>query len=121
VTTRRAVTRVATVGLTGLVTTLLSAAPAFAGDPRGPSEGADPGKALSPGLAALLYLGLPVVGFLLVAAVSWLPGTLRTHRYRPAEGWSAAPVWFAGPVDADAAVAGAEPGDVTRGGARGSW
>jgi len=115
------VTRVATTGLAGLVTTLMTAAPAFASDPLGPSEGADPGKGLGPGLSLLLYVGLPVVAFLAIAAVAWLPGALRNHRYRPAEGWSADPVWFAGPVDPDAAIAGAQVGDVTRGGASGSW
>lgn len=118
----RAVTRVATVGLAGVVTTLLTIAPAFAAtDPLGPSEGADPGKALGPGLAALLFVGVPLGAILVVAAMTWLPGALRAHRYRPAEGWSADPVWFAGPVDPDAAIAGAQPGDVVRGGASGSW
>lgn len=118
---RRAVTRVATVGLAGLGTTLLTTAPAFAADPLGPSEGADPGAPLSPGTVALLFVVLPVVTLVLVAAVVWLPGALRSHRYRPAEGWSADPVWFAGPVDPEAAVAGAQVGDVVRGGASGSW
>jgi hypothetical protein len=117
----RAATRVVTAGLAGLVTTVLTAAPAWAGDPLGPSEGADPGKGLGPGLAVLLYVGIPLAVFAVIAAVVLLPGALRGHRYRPAEGWSAAPVWFAGPVDPDAAVAAAQPGDVTRGGASGSW
>lgn len=119
----RAVTRAATTGLAGLVTVLLTAAPALAENPIGPAEGAEPG---SLGLAAalLLYVGAPVGFFVLVAAVAWLPGAVRSHRYRPAQGWTAPPVWFAGPVDADAAVAAASErglGDVMRGGASGSW
>jgi len=51
----------------------------------------------------------------------WLPGALRSHRYRPAKGWDASPVWFAGPPEPVAAVQAAEPGDVVRGGASGSW
>ena len=120
----RAVTRATTTGLTGLVTVLLTAVPAFAANPIGPSEGADPGKTLSTAVALALYIGVPVGTFAVLAAIVWLPGAVRSHRYRPAMGWAAPPVWFAGPVDADAAVAAATEqgaGDVTRGGASGSW
>lgn len=117
----RVVTRVTTAAVTGLVTTLLTAAPAWAGSPVGPSEGADPGASLGIAKALLLYVGTPVLACLLIAAVVLLPGAVRSNRYRPAEGWGADPIWFAGPVDADTAVAQAERGDVTRGGAHGSW
>jgi hypothetical protein len=120
----RAVTRAATTGLAGLVTVLLTAAPALADNPIGPAEGADPGEPVGLGKALLLYLGVPALTFLVVASAAWLPGAIRAHRYRPAEGWSAPPVWFAGPVDADAAIAAAAErglGDVMRGGASGSW
>ena len=117
----RAVTRVASVGLAAAATALLTAGPALAADPIGPREGADPGKGLGPGGTLLLYVLVPLGLFLLVAALVYLPGARRAHRYRPAAGWSADPVWFAGPVDPDAAVAAAQPGDVVRGGASGSW
>ena len=117
----RAVTRVTTAAVTLAVTTLLSAAPAFADDIVGPSEGAEPGEGLGPAGTLLLFVVTPLVVYGVIALVVLLPGAVRANRYRPAEGWSADPVWFAGPVDADAAVAHADRGDVLRGGAHGSW
>jgi hypothetical protein len=117
---KRAVTRVTTAAAAGLLTTLLTAAPAFAADPVGPREGADPGEGLGPAATLLLYVVLPVASVAVLAAVVLLPGA-RANRYRPAEGWSSDAIWFAGPVDADAAVASAQRGDVVRGGAHGSW
>jgi hypothetical protein len=64
-------------------------------------------------------LALSVLG--VVAALVMLPGVVRGSRYRPARGWGARPVWFAGPVQPEAAIAGAQTGDVVRGGASGSW
>lgn len=118
---RRAVTYVTAVGVTVLLTTLLTAAPAFASDPVGPREGADPGAGLGPAATLLLYVVTPVVACLLLAVVVLLPGAVRSHRYRPAEGWASDAIWFAGPVDPAAAIAGAQRGDVSRGGAHGSW
>lgn len=117
----RAVTRAATAGLTGLVTVLLTASPAFADDILGPSEGADPGKSLGTGAALLLYVALPLLSVALISAVVWLPGALRANRYRPQKAWTASPVWFAGPPEPVAAVQAASLGDVVRGGASGSW
>jgi hypothetical protein len=56
-----------------------------------------------------------------IAAAVLLPGLVRGTRYRPAVGWDAAPVWFAGPLDPVTAVANAQPGDMMRGGGSGSW
>ena len=117
----RAVTRVITAGAVGLMTTLLTASPAFADDPVGPLEGADPGSSLGPAETILLFVVAPLAILGLVGLVVLLPGAVRSHRYRPAEGWAADPVWFAGPVDSDTAVAQAQRGDVVRGGASGSW
>lgn len=114
-------TRAATAGLTGLVTVLLTAAPALAKDPLGPSEGADPGKGLGVAGALLLYVGAPLTLVAVISAVVWLPGAVRVNRYRPNKPWTASPVWFAGPPEPVAAVQAAELGDVVRGGASGSW
>ena len=116
----RAVARAGTAGLTGFVMSALTVAPAFAQDPLGPSEGADPGQALGTVSALLLYVAGPLLLLLLVAAIVWLPG-VRAGRYRPQRGWSASPVWFAGPPDPVAAVQDAHVGEITRGGASGSW
>lgn len=69
----------------------------------------------------LLYLGVPVAVAVVLSVLSLLPSARRRHRYRPQEGWSAEPVWFAGPPDPARAVEQAHAGDVTRGGAGGSW
>ena len=71
--------------------------------------------------AVVLYLLVPLGIALVIAALSWLPGMVRNSRYRPGAGWSAPPVWFAGPPDPAAAVEAAETGDMNRGGASGSW
>jgi hypothetical protein len=115
------VTRVATCGLTGLATVLLTAGPALADNPLGPSEGADPGTGLGPGATILLFVVLPLALVAAIFLVVWLPGAVRANRYRPTKGWTASPVWFAGPPDPVAAVQSAEVGDVVRGGASGSW
>jgi hypothetical protein len=84
--------------------------------------GYDPGVAEVGALGAVaLFVVLPLLIALLIAAVVWLPGMVRGSRYRPGEGWSAAPIWFAGPPDPAAAVETADTGDMTRGGASGSW
>lgn len=128
----RVLSRAATAGLSGrvagamsvavtiTVTVLITAAPAFAENPLGNAEGADPGKGLGTVAALLLYVALPLLSLALIAAVVLLPG-VRAHRYRPAKGWNASPVWFAGPPEPVAAVQAAELGDVVRGGASGGW
>ena len=71
--------------------------------------------------AVLLYGVAPLAILLLVAALVWLPGMIRSSRYRPARGWNAAPLWFGGPADPAAAVESARTGDLVRGGASGNW
>ena len=68
-----------------------------------------------------LYVLAPALILLVVATLVWLPGMVRTSRYRPGRGWTAAPLWFGGPPDPVAAVENAETGDVVRGGASGDW
>lgn len=70
---------------------------------------------------ALLYVLLPVAIAGVLAALAVWPSLRNRYRYRPQEGWTADPVWFAGPPDPAAAVAQAQPGDLGRGGAGGSW
>ena len=88
----------------------------------GYDNGAAPaGEGLS-GLETVLLFGVvPLVLMLVLAALVWLPGMVRGNRYRPARGWSAAPLWFGGPPDPAAAVESAQVGELTRGGASGSW
>lgn len=79
------------------------------------------GQALTTLQTVLLYGVAPLAILLLVATVVWLPGMVRSSRYRPTRGWNAAPLWFGGPADPAAAVESAQTGDLVRGGASGSW
>ena len=118
----RALPRTVTTMLTGAATVLLAAGPALAsGNPLGPAEGAEPGRGLGTAAALLLFIGGPLVLLILVGSAVLLPGLVRANRYRPAKGWSASPVWFAGPADPVTAVQDAVLGDVVRGGASASW
>lgn len=114
------VTVTVTATVTIALTLVMTAAPAFAENPLGHSEGADPGKSIGTAAALLLYVGLPLLSLALIATVVLLPG-VRAHRYRPSKGWNASPVWFAGPPEPVAAVQAAELGDVVRGGSSGGW
>lgn len=100
---------------------ILTAGPALAGNPLGPSEGADPGPGLSAAGTIGLFVLVPLAIMTFVSALVLLPGMVRGTRYRPTMGWDAAPVWFAGPLDPATAVAQAQPADLVRGGGSGSW
>lgn len=106
-----------TSALAGLALSVLLAGPALATD----SEIVTPVPEVGIKGALVLYVLVPLAILLVTAALVWLPNVVRSTRYRPNRGWSAAPLWFHGPADPDAAVASAQPGDVVRGGARGSW
>ena len=109
--------------LTGaLVTALLTAGPALAGyDPDGPQEGVKSTDDLSPLGTIALFVLIPLAILLIVGGLAWVTGADRGARYRPQRGWSAKPIWFAGPPDPAGAVAGADVGSLVRGGASGSW
>ncbi len=111
----------ATTTAAALLTVVLSAGPALAANPLAPQEGADSRATISTSQALLLFLGVPLVLMLVVGGLVWLPGMVRSSRYRPQRGWSAAPVWFGGPADPVAAVETAVVGTEDRGGARGDW
>ncbi len=104
-----------------LLGVVLTASPAFAADQLGRTEGAEPGAGLSAVATIAWFILVPAVILLGVAALVWLPGMVKADRYRPARGWTASPVWFAGPPDPVAAVETAETSHGTRGGASGTW
>ena len=87
----------------------------------GYEDGVAPTQGISVLEAIALYVVAPAAILLVVAALAWLPGMVRTSRYRPGRGWGAAPLWFGGPPDPAAAVENAEVGDLVRGGASGEW
>ena len=111
--------------LTGLATAALLTACGGSDSARTNSLGYEDGVAPAPSLSFLeslvLYVIAPAAILLLIAAVVWLPGMVRSSRYRPGRGWTAAPLWFGGPPDPAAAVESAVVGDVVRGGASGDW
>jgi nitrate reductase NapE component len=110
-------TRVAAAAASGLLGVLLTAGPALAmeiDEGYGEAEVGLTGALVLYGLLPLAIL----VGFGLLV---WLPNVVRGDRYRPAKGWSAPPLWFAGPPEPEAAVESASVGDVVRGGSGGSW
>lgn len=108
-------------GVTAMAVLPVLAGPAAAANPLGPSEGDDPGRGLGAAGTLVLFVAVPLAILLATAALVWLPGMLRARRYRPTRGWSAAPVWFAGPPDPASAVQDAQVGELVRGGASGGW
>lgn len=73
------------------------------------------------GLPVLAVYGIALAIAAVIALMAWLPGMVRGARYRPTQGWTAAPIWFAGPSDPVTAVEQAGTGDRTRGGTGGDW
>ena len=69
----------------------------------------------------LIYIGIPLAFFLLVAALTYGPSARRRPRYRPTRDWSADAVWFNGPPEPDRALASAHSDVVKGGGASASW
>lgn len=72
-------------------------------------DGEVPAEGISNVAALLIYVGAPALLFLVIALLVMAPSMARGPRYRPGLGWWAAPVWFNGPEDADAAVRRATP------------
>ena len=111
--------------LTGVGAAALLTACGGSDSARTNSLGYEDGVAPAPSLtfleSLLLYMVAPAAILLLIAAVVWLPGMVRSSRYRPGRGWAAPPLWFGGPPDPAAAVESAGVGDVVRGGASGDW
>ena len=86
------------------------------GDQSAARQGEDPG-----GVGVLAVYGIALAIAAVIALLAWLPGMVRGARYRPTQGWNAAPIWFAGPSDPVSALEQAAAGDVTRGGTGGDW
>ncbi len=90
-------------------------------NPLGYEDGVAPTETFTLFEGLLVYLVAPAALLLLIAGLVWLPGMVRSSRYRPGRGWRAAPLWFGGPPDPAAAVENASTGDLVRGGASGDW
>ena len=69
-----------------------------------PDDGGESGAGLSVIETLLIFVGIPAALFLAVVILVNASSRARGPRYRPGLGWWAAPIWFNGPDDADAAV-----------------
>lgn len=77
----------------------------------------------------LVYVGIPVVVYALVAVLIFAPGGTKTSRYRPGKGWAHEPVWYLPrpsvegrhAVPALTAGGSAPAGRTAKGGASGTW
>jgi hypothetical protein len=99
--TGRAALRSATVAVTTALV-LLSSTPAFAATH--PDDGGESGAGLSVLETLLIFVGIPAAIFVTVVILVNASSRARGPRYRPGLGWWAAPIWFNGPDDAEAAV-----------------
>jgi hypothetical protein len=92
---------------------LASAAPVWA---RSLDDGEHPGSGLSVLQTIGIFVCIPLGAFVLISLLVLAPSMARGPRYRPGLGWWAAPVWFNGPENADAAVRDAVPTPSKEGG-----
>jgi hypothetical protein len=99
-----------------LLSVLVAATPALALD-----DGEARGKPLGAGLVIVIYVLIPLGGFLVIAFFATLPSMLRRPRYRPGRAWKHDPLWFGGPEDPQQALSTARPGATGRGGASAEW
>jgi hypothetical protein len=106
-------------GTTAAVVTT-AAAPALAA-----KESIKPGPGINTWLAILVFVGVPLALYFVLAALIWGPGIARRPRYRPGvREWEHEPVWVGGPDDPEAALARTPPdagANVRGGGAGAGW
>lgn len=94
----------------GIVLPAVALADDSGGEPTGSGAG-----------AAMLRIGLVTLLLLIViGTLAALPRMLKRPRYRPGKPWPYDPLWFAGPENPEAALAGTRPLRGT-GGASGDW
>lgn len=115
----RIATRLAVIVTCTIVPVLVTAGPALAKIK--PDDGEVPGPSLGLGNTILLYVVVPIAGFLLIAALAVLPSALSRPRYRPGKPWDHRPRWIGGPTDLPAAAATASSDPTARGGASAEW
>jgi hypothetical protein len=115
----RSAVRVSLLVVATVVAVLASPAlPALAGQRL--DDGEVPAKGIGPLETILIYVGIPAALFLIITLLVLAPSMARGPRYRPGLGWWAAPVWFNGPDNADAAVRSASP-STEAGGSSARW
>ncbi len=98
-TVRKLATRTALGAACAFGTLVAAAGPALAIGERN-----DPGDGLSWVQTVLIFIGIPVGVFVVIAFLVYLPSMVRGPRYRPGRPWTSGSVWFGGPDDANSAV-----------------
>ena len=107
-------------GVAALAGVALATVPALPALAR--SDGEVPGPGLNVVQTLAIFVGIPLVLFLLITLLVAVTGLRHRPRYRPGRPWDHEPVWFAGPSDSDSALVETRPGrDVTGGGASAEW
>lgn len=84
-------------------------------------DGDEPGPGLTVIQTLGIFVGIPVLMFVVIAVLVSAPSAARGPRYRPGLGWWAAPVWFNGPDDAERAVRQSAGSAHQGGGASARW
>jgi hypothetical protein len=117
----RAFVRITVVLLTVAVGLAITAVPALAAR----EEGIDPGKGIGLGVALVIFVGIPLGVFVVIALLVYGPTVLRRPRYRPGyQDWGYRSLWIGGPDDPDTALTRTAPEavvDVRGGGAGAGW
>lgn len=73
---------------------LVPAFPAAAGDNIGNIGEVRNPDSLSLPLELLIFIGIPIVAFIIAGLLAYLPGKGSSQRYRPGRPWTHDPVWF---------------------------
>lgn len=115
-TTLESLARRTTVVLAAAATVLVTAGPASAEVPEGWS---DP-DAVSALQAVLLLVGIPLLLFLVITVLVYLPAMVRGERVAPG-GATREDQWFGGPRKGTAELAAADTEESKAGGASGRW
>lgn len=103
------------------MSSVLLALATFPGSALAEHEGEEPGDGMTLVEGVTTFVLYPGLILVVVGLLAWLPSVMQATRYRPARGWDAPPLWFAGPPDPDEALVHAPAGLDGRGGARGEW
>ena len=102
--------------LLGGALVVLAGGPAGADVPEGWS---DP-EAVDPLHAVLLFVGVPLVLFLVITALVVIPGVIKGERFTPG-GQATEDQWFGGPSKGTAALPAPDNDESKAGGASGRW
>ena len=76
---------------------------------------------LNTGETVFIFVVIPLLIVAVITVLTFLPSMARSPRYRPSREWDHDPLWFAGPADVQAALAGTTDVHVRGGGASAGW